>query len=185
MINKDNNNLENDIINDDENFILNEELNESFIDDEFDVPEIENIKEDFNLLYQFHVNKHKREGKHSLKRDVIFKGKIDKDNKNIEENVDTNHSSTNNYKLESGSIFEFESKNNEEYVNQKQLSIDVFEVLSTCTDIDFNSNRRKPNKQSFNEYYILLLSKLRLKYTNSELFVELAYYFTDNIFNFN
>ena len=35
----------------------------------------------------------------------------------------------------------------------------------------------------FNEYYNLLLNKLHLKYTNSEIFVELSYFFTDNIFN--
>lgn len=178
-------------INDEENLILNEELNENIfenqilnksISDDSDLIESESdtTKDEFNVLYQFHTNKHKREGKHSLKRDIIFNGK--KDEKTVSDAPDT-HQSTASYKLESGSIFEFESKNNEEYVNQKQLSKDVFDVLSKNTNIDFNTNRRKPNKITFNEYYILLLNNLRMNYTNSELFVELAYYFTDNIFN--
>ena len=51
------------------------------------------------------------------------------------------------------------------------------------TDIDFLMNRRKPDKKKFNQYYELCLSELSLKYTKSEILVELSTYFTDNIFN--
>jgi hypothetical protein len=49
--------------------------------------------------------------------------------------------------------------------------------------LDFKQNRRKPNKETFNNYYNLLLKELGFRYTKSEIFVELSYYFTDNIFN--
>lgn len=177
----------------DENFEFNENNTEDIniyeepIIDEFE-QEFDESEEDFsddtenlNAIYNFHTNKHKREGKHSLKRDVIFYGKA---NKKQDEDYETSEStSTSPCKMESGSLFEFEYRNNEEYVNQKQLSNDVLDVLSQYTQIDFTSNRRKPNKQTFNEYFILLLTHLKTKYTYSELFVELAYYFTDNIFN--
>lgn len=177
----------------DENFEFNENniedinIYEEPIIDEFE-QEFDESEEDFsddtenlNAIYNFHTNKHKREGKHSLKRDVIFYGKA---NKKQDEDYETSEStSTSPCKMESGSLFEFEYRNNEEYVNQKQLSNDVLDVLSQYTQIDFTSNRRKPNKQTFNEYFILLLTHLKTKYTYSELFVELAYYFTDNIFN--
>lgn len=177
----------------DENFEFNENNTEDIniyeepIIDEFEQEfdesdgDFSDDTENLNAIYNFHTNKHKREGKHSLKRDVIFYGKA---NKKQDEDYETSEStSTSPCKMESGSLFEFEYRNNEEYVNQKQLSNDVLDVLSQYTQIDFTSNRRKPNKQTFNEYFILLLTHLKTKYTYSELFVELAYYFTDNIFN--
>jgi hypothetical protein len=157
-------------------------------DDELNVDEkIENKSNssnkqgDLNAIYRFNNNKHKREGRHSLKRDTIFKGKENKSEAGDEELSD--HPLNKIYKIESGSLFEQESRNNEDYVNQKNLSNDVFEMLEKHTDLDFKNNRRKPNKQSFNDYYRLLLEHLSIKYTHSELFVELAYYFSDNIFN--
>ena len=177
----------------DDNFEYNENniddinIDEELIMDEFeqDFEDTTNFsdddKENLNAIYNFNTNKHKREGKHSLKRDVIFYGKA---NKKQDEDYETSESSSSTpCKMESGSLFEFEYRNNEEYVNQKQLSNDVLDILSQYTQIDFTSNRRKPNKQTFNEYFILLLTHLKTKYTYSELFVELAYYFTDNIFN--
>lgn len=140
-----------------------------------------NSQGDLNAIYRFNNNKHKREGRHSLKRDTIFKGKENKGETVEDDNSD--HPLNKNYKIESGSLFEQESRNNEDYVNQKNLSNDVFEILEKHTDLDFKNNRRKPNKQSFNDYYRLLLERLSIKYTHSELFVELAYYFSDNIFN--
>jgi vacuolar-type H+-ATPase subunit I/STV1 len=140
-----------------------------------------NKHSDLNALYRFNNNKHKREGRHSLKRDTIFKGKENKIETADDDTSD--HPINKNYKIDSGSLFEQESRNNEEYVNQKNLSNDVFEILEKHTDLEFKNNRRKPNKQSFNDYYRLLLNHLSIKYTHSEIFVELAYYFSDNIFN--
>ena len=163
-----------------------EDYNEEteYYDEEYDF-EQENSDEDkqdkLDALFKFNNNKHKREGKHALKRDIVFKGKLDKEEENGE--ADVNEYTNNNYDIEKGSIFEFESRKHEDYVIQKELSEDVFEILDKYTDLDFSSNRRRPNKQAFNGYYELLVKKLRYKYTNSEIFVELAFFFTDNIFN--
>lgn len=167
-------------LNVDEELIMEEEFDIMTISDS-DEPDSTSTDNDLNIMFNFNTNKHKREGKHALKTDSIFNGKSNKD---ALDEYDTSESKSNiKYNIEVGSVFEFESKNNEEYVNQKQLSIDVLEVLTEFTDIDFTSNRRKPNRIIFNQYFLLLVSKLHLKYTNSELFVELSYFFTDNIFN--
>ena len=63
------------------------------------------------------------------------------------------------------------------------LSKDVYDLLEEKTELDFSSNRRKPNKQAFNVYYKMLLDNIGNEYTKSEIFVEFSYYFTDNIFN--
>ena len=76
-----------------------------------------------------------------------------------------------------------ESSNYEEMENQRMLKNDIYNLLSSNTDLDFRSNRRKPNKQAFNNYYKMLIDNLNSKYTKSEIFVELSYYFTDHIFN--
>jgi hypothetical protein len=170
---------------DDEPYIEAVEDDEDGDEDESEKSENKNNSSDkhgdLNAIYRFNNNKHKREGRHSLKRDTIFKGKENK--VEIGEEDSSDHPINKNYKIESGSLFEQESRNNEDYVNQKNLSNDVFEILEKFTDLDFKNNRRKPNKQSFNDYYRLLLEHLSIKYTHSELFVELAYYFSDNIFN--
>ena len=56
-------------------------------------------------------------------------------------------------------------------------------MLSEKTELDFSCNRRKPNRQAFNDYYKMLIDNIGKEYTKSEIFVELSYYFTDNIFN--
>lgn len=170
-----------------------EEAEGFLIDDDFDhftfqvddKASVDNADSDdvdtMDIMYNFQTNKHKRADKHALKSDTIFYGKP---NKEYKDEFEMEESLSNVvYRVESGSSFEFESRKNEEYVNQRQLSIDVLNVLSEHTSIDFTSNRRKPNKALFNEYYMLLLNKLSFNYNNSELFVELSYYFTDNIFN--
>jgi hypothetical protein len=46
------------------------------------------------------------------------------------------------------------------------------------------NNRRKPSRVDFNNYYLLLIIELDSeRFTNVELFNELAVYFSDNLFN--
>jgi len=90
---------------------------------------------------------------------------------------------TDNYDIEKGSAYEMESRHYEDYHYRKNLTVDVYEILDVQTEINFTENRRKPNKQTFNEYYRMCVEDLGTKYTKSEIFVELSYYFTDNIFN--
>jgi hypothetical protein len=169
--------LENDDID------LNEEIEENEIEEINDYILDDNVTEvdgDFDLIYRLNTNKHRQEGKHTLQRDTIFKGKL-------EEKQDTNENGytgtdmiyNDNFKLFD---VEFDSYT-DDYLNQNNLTKDVFEILDTKTDLDFRQNRRKPNKETFNNYYNLLLKELGFRYTKSEIFVELSYYFTDNIFN--
>jgi hypothetical protein len=139
---------------------------------------------DIDIMVKFNTNNHKLEGKHSLSRDTIFKGKVDE---NVEESEYILHQEDFNFSdglpIESGSIYEFESKFNEDYVDRLNLQRDVYELLQEKTDLDFSANRRKPNRQAFNDYYRMLIDNVGKEYTKSEIFVELSYYFTDNIFN--
>lgn len=153
-------------------------------DEDKDKDEDEDEDDVDELMFKLNTNNHKIEGKHSLARDTIFKGKIE----NVEQDFD--HSGNpdgitlnEGFPIETGTSFEFESKYNEDYVCRINLSQDVYELLKEKTDLDFSSNRRKPNRQAFNDYYKMLLENIGKEYTKSEIFVELSYYFTDNIFN--
>ena len=142
------------------------------------------VEDDSDIMFKFNTNNHKLEGKHSLSRDTIFKGKVENNTEEYEfyqTNDDINLND--GFPIENGTIYEFESKFNEDYVNRLKLSKDVYDLLSEKTELDFSSNRRKPNRQAFNDYYKMLLQHIGKEYTKSEIFVELSYYFTDNIFN--
>ena len=181
-----------------DNLDLDEELGADFIadviiDEEFgDGDIVESVQcveddesDDSDIMFQFNTNNHKLEGKHSLIRDTIFKGKLDDNSDQSEYFIGTQEESYSydGLPIEVGSNYEFESKYHEEYVGRLNLSRDVYDLLSEKTQLDFSSNRRKPNKQAFNDYYKMLLDNIGKEYTKSEIFVELSYYFTDNIFN--
>jgi len=181
--------------NDDDN--LDEEFSDDFSLENDDIEDIEDDiideigdeddeEEDSDVMFRFNTNNHKIEGKHALKRDTIFKGKIDESGPEqlgeyyIQQD---NLNSNDGLPIEVGTNYEFESKYHEEYVNRLNLSKDVHEMLSKNTELDFSCNRRKPNRQAFNDYYKMLIDNIGKEYTKSEIFVELSYYFTDNIFN--
>lgn len=143
----------------------------------YEISEDESSK--FDLLYHFNTNKHKQEGKHRLKEDTIFKGKNDKKSEEYEE---YGFEENNDYN-DIINFFDYESVEYSNSVEQNNLTKDVYELLKDKTNIDFTQNRRKPNKETFNQYYNLLVKELGFKYSKSEMFVELSFYFTDNIFN--
>jgi len=173
---------EDDIIEIENNLIEIEEESTS------NVNNIDESESDLDIYFKFGTNNHKLEGKHSLKRDTIFNGKV---TENTNEEYDfygqtgemTDYSFGSDSPLERGTLFEEESRNLDDFSNRRNLAKDVFDHLRDKTDIDFKSNRRKPNKIVFNGYYKMLLNEIGKNYTKSEIFVELAYYFTDNIFN--
>lgn len=175
-----------------EDEILDNDLNE-FIDDEVIIGEDfetdidtneEDDEDDEDIMVKFNTNNHKIEGKHSLARDTIFKGKIEEITEESEYLTTQDDFNINDgLPIEVGSSFEFESKYHEDYINRLELQKDVYDLLSEKTELDFSSNRRKPNRQAFNDYYRMLLENIGKEYTKSEIFVELSYYFTDNIFN--
>jgi len=182
---------------DDELNELNDELNdlneldnselEPDLDNDVTISKIEDEIEDddVDIMFKFNTNNHKIEGKHSLARDTIFKGKLDDPSDQVDEyfNIQEDININDGLPIEIGTNYEFESKHNEDYVNRLNLSRDVHKMLSEKTELDFSCNRRKPNRQAFNDYYKMLIDNIGKEYTKSEIFVELSYYFTDNIFN--
>lgn len=159
--------------------IVDEDLSDIILEDEE-----EDEMDDVDIMFKFNTNNHKVEGKHSLARDTIFKGKIEDANEQSEYfSTQDEYFSIDGLPIESGTNYEFESKFNEEYIGRLNLQRDVYDLLSEKTELDFSSNRRKPNRQAFNDYYKMLLNNIGKEYTKSEIFVELSYYFTDNIFN--
>lgn len=185
-----NNNLEDF---DDENFNLDdiaddidyvESIDDDIVSDDSNVSDDDDtVDDDVDIMFKFNTNNHKIEGKHSLARDTIFKGKVEDNNEQSEYFSTQDDFSLDGLPIEVGTSYEFESKYNEEYIGRLNLSKDVYDLLSEKTGLDFSSNRRKPNRQSFNDYYKMLLDNIGKDYTKSEIFVELSYYFTDNIFN--
>ena len=190
--------------------LMQEELGDEFEEkldegDEIDINDIdledekENIDNSINfndeaeseldVYFKYGTNNHKLDGKHSLKRDTILNGKLTESTADVEDEtkfigIDFGDVyDTGNIPIERGSLFEEESKNAENVQSKRKLSEDVYNLLDKNTDLDFRSNRRKPNKATFNNYYKMLLVNIDSQYTKSEIFVELAYYFTDNIFN--
>lgn len=141
------------------------------------LPDQELEQDDENFL----VSKHTIEDKHRLKWDVIFRGK-----KEPQENPDEREEwiSNDNLEVDRTSTYWYESQDNENYLRDKKVKEKVFNVLSQKTDLDFLSNRRKPSRTDFNNYYYLLKTSLSGEgFTNTELFNELSIYFSDNLFN--
>jgi len=176
--------LENDLDNlEDEEIDIDEDLEEKDIiqfNDFILDDNVTDIDGDFDMIYRLNTNKHRQEGKHTLQRDTIFKGKLEeKQDSNENGYTGTDMIHNDNFKIFD---LEFDSYT-DDYLNQNNLTKDVFEILENKTGLDFKQNRRKPNKETFNNYYNLLLKELGFRYTKSEIFVELSYYFTDNIFN--
>jgi len=147
--------------------------------EDIDEEDISDLIEDEDLT----ISKHKIQGKHSLKYDSIFKGK--KEDPLSEDEFETTSTYFNeNFEVDKGSLYWFESIDNENYIKEKRIKEKVYEVLVNNTELNFLNNRRKPSKSDFNNYYFLLKTHLKDEsFTNVELFNELAVYFSDNLFN--
>lgn len=159
---------------------------EDLADESFDIDTESDVKEeDTEFLDEEDItlSKHKIQGKHSLKYDSIFKGK--KEEPLSEDEFDTTSTYFNeNFEVDKGSLYWFESIDNENYIKEKRIKEKVYEVLSNYTDLNFLNNRRKPSKSDFNNYYFLLKTNLKDEsFSNVELFNELAVYFSDNLGN--
>lgn len=169
----------NDAMDIDDDYLSEDYEEKITIEEEYSYEISDDESSKFDLLYHFNTNKHKQEGKHRLKEDTIFKGKNEKKSEEYEE---YGFEENNDYN-DIINFFDYESVEYSNSVEQNNLTKDVYDILKNKTDIDFTQNRRKPNKETFNFYYSLLISELGFKYTKSEIFVELSFYFTDNIFN--
>jgi len=153
-------------------------------EDELDIIiEIDDEDDENSSSDGVYLSKHKEEGKHSLKYDSIFKGK--KEEPVDEDDLDgfsLYYKDT--IEVDKSSNYYFESIDNENYIRSKLVKDKVYKVLENNTNLSFLNSRRKPSRIDFNNYFNLL--KIHLvdeSFTNTELFCELAYYFSDNIFN--
>lgn len=142
---------------------------------------IEITEEEEEVVEDVVLSKHKIQGKHSLKYDTIFKGKKEE----ISEEEDTSSTFFNdNFDLDKGSSTYLESHDSESYLRQKRVKERVYEVLLQKSGINFLNNRRKPSRIDFNHYFNLLNNELKSeRFTNVEIFNELSFYFSDNLFN--
>lgn len=138
--------------------------------------EIEDTEDNFIL------SKHTKEGKHSLNHDSIFKGKKNNKEEDVVDEMEDHFD--NNFKLDVSSSYHDESVNNEEYIRRLKLHKKVYDTLVNYTDINFMNNRRKPSKNDFNKYFFTVKHKLKNEgFSKIEIFVELSYYFSDNLGN--
>lgn len=129
-------------------------------------------------------SKHKQYGKHALNYDTIFKGKketLDED----QEIRDANSMYFNeDFNVDVSLNYYVESQDPESYEREKLVKEKVYQCLLEKTDLNFMNNRRKPSRMDFNNYFWILKTSLETeKFTNIELFNELSYYFSDNLFN--
>ncbi|SRR6266403_831286 len=143
-------------------------------------------KTDETKLASEEESKHKIKGKHSLTHDSIFKGKKKKD-----ENGDDDEFSADflvpkqdNFDFDVSSGYHEETKDPEEYVRLKKLKEEIYIIIIEKTDINIKNSRRKPGRLDFNKYYGVMVENLDTKtYSYGEIFIELSFYFSDNIFN--
>lgn len=168
--------------NDDNDYNEDDDDDNDTIDNSINYDDVES---DLDVYFKYGTNNHKLDGKHSLKRDTILNGKLNESNE-IESQAKSHgieyytHDSSPSFDMTS---LENDNKYNDDVISKKKLSEDVYNLLKNNTDLDFTSNRRKPNKATFNNYYKMILNNIDSQYSKSEIFVELSYYFTDNIFN--
>jgi len=162
---------------------MKEEVKNDITDLNENIDDIIDDENDFDIKFKNSIGKHKIEGKHSLNRDTVFFGKIDDEeiDPDFESNFNDYYKDT--YNIETGTIQEEETQHQDRVYLKKELSEEIYKLLDNHTSLDFYSNRRKPNKQTFNNYFQLLIDNLDYKYEKCEIFVELSYYFTDNIYN--
>ena len=126
---------------------------------------------------------HKKYKKHSLKYDSIFKGKkeiLDEDELTEGECMLV----PDRIEIMQGTIVYEEARNPEEYHRLQKLTTSVYDILLNHTELNFKKNRRKPSPKDFNRYFeIIKRESTNNSFSDCEIFVELAFYFSENLFN--
>ena len=188
-IKKDKKDLNEEIVEDIDNCVDGSEESNIYPEESNIDPEESNIDPDENDstvvapdIDNFSISKHQIDGKHSLKYDTIFKGK--KEEINEDEELSSTEISYDTIELDKSSSYYSETNDNETYFRTKKLKEKVYQVLDEHTKVDFKVNRRKPSKVDFNSYICILKKNLsEYNFTNVEIFNELSFYFSDNLFN--
>ncbi len=149
---------------------------------DLDVQDIEEIEVDSDEDESKKESKHKEVGKHALKYDSIFKGK--KDDENLDEYIIEAASRNNSFEPDSSSTYAFERESPIEYTRLNELKQELYEIIVNDIKLNIKNSRRKPSRLDFNKYYSKLVEKVDMgKFSYSEVFIEFAYYFSDNIEN--
>jgi len=165
-----------------------EEMNEDFELDEIELEDDTEEKEKEAASFKetaetTEKSSHKKYKKHSLKYDTIFKGKKETLDEDGLDELDA-MLVPDKIEIMQGTIVYEEARNPEEYERLKKLKEAVYDVLLNHTELNFNKNRRKPSPKDFNRYFDILKEHIDdNSFSDCELFVELAFYFSENLFN--
>lgn len=125
------------------------------------------------------VNKHKLPGKHKLKYDSIFKGKKTE----VEETQGSLHH-IEGFDIDPFSISHTQKLDQAEYDRLKLLKEIVYKIIIEKTEINIKNNRRKPGRLDFNRYFEIITNNMDMRdYSHAEIFLELSWYFSENIFS--
>ena len=174
-----------------EPFFEENDNNEKFIDGididgidddiiDFNIDEDDLLDEDEELIQDDQVQKQEDESgsKFRLKHDSIFKGR--KTTEEDEETISSLYIDTFTGLGPDPEIYDSE----EEHVRKTELSRLVYEIITTKTDAKLSGCRRKPARVDFNVYYNCIITNIDVRmYTKTELFCELAQYFSDNYYS--
>jgi hypothetical protein len=130
------------------------------------------------------ISKHKIKDKHRLKHDSIFKGKKETLTEEDFNTMDLGGAKQQSFEPSVSSNYYFERENPYEYQRLNKLKEDVYDVIVNDIQLNIKNSRRKPSKVDFNRYFSVLVERIDMvKFSHSEVFLELAYYFSDNIEN--
>lgn len=126
-------------------------------------------------------SKHKIKGKHKLPYDSIFKGKKSE----VDENEsDPGIPKQENFDFDVSSPYHDENKDPDEYIRIKELRKAIYDIVVDKLKLNIKASRRKPGRVDFNNYMDVLIKNLDMKkFSHAEVFMEFAYYFSDNIVN--
>lgn len=136
-----------------------------------------------NEKIEVDVSKHKIKDKHRLKHDSIFKGKKEELSEDEFDYIDYG-TKPQTFEPSASSNYSFERENPYEYLRLNKLKEDVYDIIVNKLKLNIKNSRRKPSKVDFNRYYTTIVNSIDMvKFSYSEVFIELAYYFSDNVEN--
>lgn len=153
-------------------------------DDELDENfNINDIDEDFEDSDDFRKEKKKRIpqhiGKHSLKRDNIFKPTETTKLKEFDENEYINEYVYDSFQIDSSNELCYNTDNNADELRLNSMREKICYLIEQYTELNLKGKRRKPARTDFNAYYQMCLNELNeYGYSKTEIFLELAGYFT-------
>jgi hypothetical protein len=125
-------------------------------------------------------SKHKIKGKHKLPYDSIFKGKKNDPETDDDPGIPKQES----FDFDVSSSYYDENKDPDDYNRLKELREEIYDIVVENLKLNIKASRRKPGRVDFNNYMEVLVENLDMKkFSHSEVFMEFAFYFSDNIVN--